>query len=65
VRRLGGRIPAPEGTRWTDESAAALMGAVAELEVGPWGPLTGTVVEAKVVDDAWLGHAMWVIVEAP
>lgn len=67
MRQLGARIPPPEGCRWSQEAADSLIGQSATLEVGliPGGPgLTGTVVEAKVLDDE-MGHALWVTVEAP
>lgn len=66
MRRLGARIPAPEGQRWSDAVAQALVGKEGTLEVGMvpgGGELFGTVVEARVLGDE-MGHAMWITVES-
>lgn len=68
MRRLGARIPPPPGRRWTQAVADALVGKPARLDVGPFGGVVGTVVEAKVVGDDpddWGGHGLWVVVETP
>ncbi len=61
MRSLSVRLPSPPGSRWSEEMADLFIGQLATIGCFPFGPLTGEVVAAHVLDDE-MGHALWVTV---
>lgn len=59
------RVPKGQWEHWTDEMLELLLGQTATITVRLFGvEVTGQIIEARRVDDGWLGPGVWIMVES-